>query len=73
MNSTVGPNIFSANAKFFHPNAIQMHTKYLIRSQKEKFPNQSQGENSQIPCFGKICGKLALFWKYLAIYHFFSS
>ena len=31
------------------------------------------GENSQIPCFGKICGKLALFRKYLAIYHFFST
>ena len=31
------------------------------------------GENSQIPCFDKICGKLALFWKYLAIYHFFST
>ena len=31
------------------------------------------GENSQIPCFGKIYGKLALFRKYLAIYHFFST
>ena len=31
------------------------------------------GENSQILCFGKICDKLALFWKYLAIYHFFSN
>ena len=31
------------------------------------------GENSQIPCFGKICGKLALFQKYLAIYHFFGT
>ena len=30
------------------------------------------GENSQIPRFGKICGKLALFQKYLATYHFFS-
>ena len=30
-------------------------------------------ENSQIPCFGKVCGKLALFRKYLAIYHFFST
>ena len=32
-----------------------------------------KGENSQIPRFGKICDKLALFWKYLAIYHFFST
>ena len=31
------------------------------------------GENSQIPHFGKICGKLALFRKYLTIYHFFST
>ena len=31
------------------------------------------GENSQIPCFGKICGKLAIFRQYLAIYHFFST
>ena len=31
------------------------------------------GENSQIPRFGKICGKLALFRKYLANYHFFST
>ena len=31
------------------------------------------GENSQIPCFGKICNKLALFWKNLAIYYFFST
>ena len=31
------------------------------------------GENSQIPHFGKICGKLVLFWKYLGIYHFFST
>ena len=30
-------------------------------------------ENSQIPRFGKICGKLALFRKYLAIYHIFST
>ena len=30
------------------------------------------GEIIQIPCFGKICGKLALFRKYLAIYHIFS-
>ena len=29
------------------------------------------GENSQIPRFGKICGKLTLFQKYLTIYHFF--
>ena len=31
------------------------------------------GENSQIPRFGKIYGKLALFRKYLAIHHFFST
>ena len=31
------------------------------------------GENSQIPGFGKICSKLALFQKYLAIHHFFST
>ena len=31
------------------------------------------GENSQIPRFGKICGKLELFRKYLVIYHFFST
>ena len=31
------------------------------------------GENSQIPRFDKICGKLALFQKYLVIYHFFST
>ena len=31
------------------------------------------GENSQIPCFGKIYGKLVLFRKYLGIYHFFST
>ena len=30
------------------------------------------GENSQIPRFGKIYGKLALFWKYLTIHYFFS-
>ena len=73
MNSTVGSTIFLANAKKFHPSAIKTHAKSLIQSQKEKFPNQSQGENSQIPHFGKICGKLALFWKYLTIYHFFST
>ena len=33
----------------------------------------SVSENSQIPCFGKICDKLALFRKYLTIYHFFST
>ena len=33
----------------------------------------SVSENSQIPCFGKICDKLALFQKYLTIYHFFST
>ena len=33
----------------------------------------SVSENCQIPCFGKICDKLALFRKYLAIYHFFST
>ena len=32
-----------------------------------------RGENSQIPRFGKICGKLAQFRKYLPIYHFFST
>ena len=73
MNSTVGSTIFLANAKKFHPSAIKTHARSLIQSQKEKFPNQSQGENSQIPHFGKICGKLALFWKYLTIYHFFST
>ena len=31
------------------------------------------GENSQIPHFGKICDKLALFRKYLSIYYFFST
>ena len=31
------------------------------------------GENSQIPRFDKVCDKLALFHKYLAIYHFFST
>ena len=31
------------------------------------------GQNSQILRFGKICGKLALFQKYLAIYYFFST
>ena len=31
------------------------------------------GKNSQIPRFGKNCGKLALFRKYLAIYHFFNT
>ena len=31
------------------------------------------GENSQIPRFDKICGKLALFQKYLAMHHFFST
>ena len=31
------------------------------------------GENTQIPRFGKVYGKLALFMKYLAIYHFFST
>jgi len=34
---------------------------------------ETNGKNSQIPCFGKICGKLALFQKYLAIYHFFNT
>ena len=31
------------------------------------------GENNQIPRFGKICDKLALFQKYLAIYQLFST
>ena len=31
------------------------------------------GENSQMPRFDKICGKLALFQKYLAMHHFFST
>ena len=30
-------------------------------------------ENSQIPLFSKIYDKLILFWKYLAIYNFFST
>ena len=33
----------------------------------------SLGENGQIPPFGKICGKLVLFQKYLVTYHFFST
>ena len=41
---------------------IKIHNKFSTFS-----------ENSQIPCFGKICDKLALFRKYLAIYHFFST
>ena len=41
-------------------------------SMKEK-REEMWGENTQIPRFGKICGKLALFWKYLAIYHIFST
>ena len=45
-------------------NALNANVNYLKVS--------NQGENSQIPCFGKICGKLALFWKYLAICQFFS-
>ena len=27
-----------------------------------------KGENSRVPRFDKICGKLAQFWKYLTIY-----
>ena len=30
-------------------------------------------ENSQISRFGKVCGKLALFRIYLAIYHLFNT
>ena len=37
------------------------------------FLEECKGENSQIPRFGKICGKLVLFQKYLAIYQFFST
>jgi len=40
---------------------------------EEKKEEATASENSQISCFGKIYGKLALFWKYLAIYHFFST
>ena len=42
------------------------------RKVKEILQNEN-GENSQIPHFGKICGKLALFRKYLTIYYFFST
>ena len=35
--------------------------------------NEFVGQNSQIPRFDKICSKLALFRKYLVIYHFFST
>ena len=31
------------------------------------------GENRQKPRFGKVWGNLALFRKYLAIYHFFGT
>ena len=31
------------------------------------------GKNSQIPRFDKVCGNLALFRKYLEIYHFFGT
>ena len=34
---------------------------------------KENGENSQIPRFGTIYGKLALFRKYLTIYHFFNT
>ena len=37
------------------------------------FANEFVGQNSQISRFDKICGKLALFRKYLTIYHFFNT
>ena len=42
------------------------------KSQKNtKDGTKKTDKNSEIPRFGKIYGKLALFQKYLAIYHFF--
>ena len=41
------------------------------KKKKKRWQLIVKGENCQIPHFGKICGKLALFRKYLTIYHFF--
>ena len=48
------------------------------KTKHQKYNNNNNdddddGENSQIPRFGKIYSKLTMFWKYLAIYHFFST
>ena len=51
-----------------------VHIKYILFSMiKKKLHHIFWGENSKIPRFGKFYGKLALFRKYLAIYHFFST
>ena len=42
---------------------------YIYR-ERERERERERGENSQI-C--KICGKLTVFQKYLAIYHFFNT
>ena len=52
--------------------------KHMIQSKTQRLgmgleDRRKIGENSQIPRFGKIYGKLALFRKYLAIHHFFST
>ena len=57
-----------------------LYQLYSGNSWKTKFQNiftipqdLAVSENSQIPRFGKVCGNLALFGKYLRIYHFFST
>ena len=52
--------------------------KHMIQNKTQRLgmgleDRRKIGENSQISRFGKIYGKLALFRKYLAIHHFFST
>ena len=51
----------------------QVRDKLKVAMSMKDEMEEMWGENSQIPRFSKICGKLALFWKYLAIYHIFST
>ena len=55
-----------------HKSRLEKKKKFRIKEML-LFKESANGENSQIPYFGKICSKLVLFRKYLAIYHFFST
>ena len=53
---------------------ISINSQETCIKKKKKFAQERNNcENSQIPRFYKLCGNLALFQKYLAIYHSFSN
>ena len=61
------------NSTMLHLFSFACILQWWINSRIYLILQSFSGENIQIPRFGKICGKLALFRKYLAIYHIFST